>query len=157
MQPLKEAQIIDPSPEEKRKLMAMAKKNGIPITDIEDAIARAHGDSSWMNDTYTVIVHNLDEFMTHLSIRRNDRAPVTDWRDKQAIKNQLVGPECEAVELYPAESRLVDSANQYHLFCVTDPEFRFPFGFKQRLVANHEEGTGAKQRDHSEETKLTTE
>jgi len=69
-----------------------------------------------------------------LSIKRNDREPCNDWRDFQAIKNQLVGPECEAVQLYPAESRLVDSSNQYWLWCVSDPAYRFPFGFTERLV-----------------------
>jgi hypothetical protein len=45
---------------------------------------------------------------------------VHDWRDLQRIKNQLVGPECEAVELYPAESRKVDTANQCGV-CSTRP------------------------------------
>jgi hypothetical protein len=52
----------------------------------------------------------------HLSIKRNDKEPIMDWRDLQDIKNKLVGPEHEAIQLFPAESRCVDSANQYHLF-----------------------------------------
>lgn len=52
----------------------------------------------------------------HLSIKRNDKAPIMDWRDLQDIKNKLVGVEHEAIQLFPAESRCVDSANQYHLF-----------------------------------------
>jgi hypothetical protein len=52
----------------------------------------------------------------HLSIKRNDKAPIMDWRDLQDIKNKLVGPEHEAIQLFPAESRCVDSANQYHLW-----------------------------------------
>ena len=44
----------------------------------------------------------------------------------------------EAVELYPAESRLVDNANQWHLWCVTG--FRFPFGFAERLVSEETPG-----------------
>jgi hypothetical protein len=39
-----------------------------------------------------------------------------DWRHKQYIKNQLAGPEEEAVEIFPAESRLIDGANQFHLW-----------------------------------------
>ena len=81
----------------------------------------------------------------HLSIKRRDREPVADWRVMQAIKNCLVGPECEAVELYPAESRKVDGANQYHLWCLDSSESRFPFGFTERQVSYDEVG-GTKQR-----------
>lgn len=68
-----------------------------------------------------------------LSIRTRDRAPVHDWRDLQRVKDEIVGPEAEGVELYPAESRLVDASNQYHLW-VFEPPFRFPFGYVDRLV-----------------------
>ena len=81
----------------------------------------------------------------HLSIKRIDQASVHDWRDLQRIKDELVGPECEAVELYPAASRLVDTANQYHLWCVKDPNYRFPLGFNENLVRDAVSG-GAHQR-----------
>lgn len=55
----------------------------------------------------------------HLSIKRHDRKPMPNWRDFQMIKNQLCGFEAEAVELFPAESRVVDMANQYHLWAFT--------------------------------------
>lgn len=83
----------------------------------------------WMNDTYQVAKYPENEGTIHLSIKRIDREPVTDWRDKQAIKNQLVGKEHEAVELYPAESRVVDTANQYHLWVSADPNYRIPLGW----------------------------
>jgi hypothetical protein len=54
----------------------------------------------------------------------------------QQIKNQLVGEECEAVELYPSESRLVDTCNVTHLWCVTDPAYCFPFGYEEREVSD---------------------
>ena len=62
----------------------------------------------WRNDLYQVEVRrNPEEHSAHLNIRRLDGAPcIRDWRHFQQIKNELVGPECEAVELYPAESRL---------------------------------------------------
>jgi len=63
----------------------------------------------------------------------------------QRIKNEIVGPEHEAVELFPAESRLVDTSNQYHLWVLTSDENRWPFGFQTRLVAN-KGSHGAKQR-----------
>jgi hypothetical protein len=75
----------------------------------------------------------LDAKAYHLSIRRQDGAAVHDWRDFQRIKNELCGDEAEAIELYPAESRLVDGANQYHLYVLVGA--RWPIGFRDRLVA----------------------
>ena len=95
-------------------------------------------------DEYVVQKRNFEHphlgKCAHLSIRRDDREPVSDWRDKQAIKNQLVGPECEGLELYPAESRLVDTANQYHLWVVCDPTSRIPFGWTERVTLNESIG-----------------
>lgn len=45
-----------------------------------------------------------------------DQSAHHDWRDFQRIKNDLFGPEYEAIELYPAESRKVDPSNAYILF-----------------------------------------
>jgi len=87
----------------------------------------------WTNDAYLVDVRRSGDFV-HISVKRIDQAPVRDWRDLQRIKDQIVGSECEAVELYPADSRLVDSANQFHLWAIPDPTYRFPFGFDDRLV-----------------------
>lgn len=89
---------------------------------------RCDADAQWRNDKYQVAVFDDGETI-HLSIKRNDRAPIHDWRDLQEIKNQLVGPEHEAIELYPAESRRIDTANQYHLWVLKDPNQRFPVGF----------------------------
>jgi hypothetical protein len=99
----------------------------------------------YKNNQYQVAVYEREAqaqgwpMMIHLSIKRLDKEAVHDWRDLQRIKNELVGPEHEAVELYPAESRLVDSANQYHLFVLADAESRFPFGFTERFVSNTSE------------------
>lgn len=82
-------------------------------------------DEFWLSDVYTVTVrrHKVDPVfgskggMIQLGISAVDGSAKHDWRDFQAIKNQLVGPECEAFELYPAESRLVDPSNYYALWC----------------------------------------
>lgn len=105
-------------------------------------------DEVWRNDMYQVVVRKVEGEVFHLSIKRLDRQPIHDWRDLQEIKNMLIGPEHEAAELYPAESRKVDSANQYHLWGRLDPAWRFPFGFQTRMVSarsigksvNREEG-----------------
>lgn len=67
----------------------------------------------------------------YLSIKHRDKSIVRDWRDLQRIKNELLGPEIEACELFPAESRLVDTSNQYHLWCLPEGQ-QFPFGFHDR-------------------------
>lgn len=113
------------------------------------------GETQWMNDTYVVYRRILKSSSgelpdaIHLSIRRQDRQPARDWRDFQRIKNQLAGPEWEAMEIYPAESRLVDGANQYHLWCF---DFELGVGFHNgRVVADQamaeQASHGAVQRD----------
>ena len=84
-----------------------------------------------------------------LSIKRRDREAIRDWRDLQAIKNAIVGPEHEGFELYPAESRLVDTANQFHLFVFMDRRVRMPVGFVEREVASTAQARacGATQRE----------
>lgn len=77
-------------------------------------------------------VHPMGKWI-HLSIKDHEKSARHDWRDFQRIKNELCGPEFEAIEIYPAESRLVDTANQYHLFVFNRT---IPFGFRERLVAD---------------------
>lgn len=112
--------------------------------------------TTWMNDVYVVIKTELENKVTHLSIRRRDRKATRDWRHFQEMKNQLCGAEREGVELYPAESRLVDTANQFHLWVlplgmsmpvgyffgrhVTD-DLKIP-GAVQRKLNAHYEGSG---------------
>ena len=88
--------------------------------------------------------------MWHLSIKRVDRKPINDWRVMQAIKNALVGPEHEGVELYPNENRLVDGANQYHLFVMKDSRLTFPFGFNDGRHVTEEGMMGSTQRPLNE-------
>jgi hypothetical protein len=90
------------------------------------------GDRSFYNGKYQVIVKQEGD-CTILAIRREDRRPIFDWRDVQWIKNQLLGPEVEAVQLFPAESRLVDTSNQYYLYAWPEG-CHFQFGFTERLV-----------------------
>jgi hypothetical protein len=64
----------------------------------------------------------------HVSIRHIHNIAITDFRDFQRIKTELLSPEAEAVQIFPAESRLVDSCNQYHLwvFAPTAEEDEYP-------------------------------
>lgn len=112
------------------------------------------GEQWYANNHYTVCRRRITADtpdapdLIHLSIHDHSRGTRHDWRDFQRIKNELVGPECEGVELFPAESRLVDTANQYHIWVIDSPAFRFPFGFSERLILGpeHARQTGASQR-----------
>lgn len=100
---------------------------------IEQAVQSSMCFHTYENDVYRVEIRSQAPFL-HLCIRRHDGANRTNWREFQQIKNELVGPEHEAIELFPAESRLVDTANEYHLWVHSAPDFRFAVGFGDRVV-----------------------
>jgi hypothetical protein len=100
----------------------------------------------WFNADYWVIldkkcqtaIHTTfqENPLWHLTITRRDEAPCRDWQIFQAIKNEIVGPEYEAIEMYPAHSRLMDTANKYHLWILAPKDNqetppRLPFGCEQ--------------------------
>lgn len=113
----------------------------------------------YKNNLYQVqVVHSSDWDKVHensiqqpdvpmfwLSIKMLDRRVLRDWRHLQRIKNELIGEEHEGVEVFPAESRLVDGANQYHMWVFADPKHRFKFGYTQRSV-DYSGKYGARQR-----------
>lgn len=132
-----------------------AMPEGVTLRDVliklREEFAEA-ADNIWMNDLYQVIIKAVafaGQPGWHLSIKRLDKKPITDWRHRQWIKNQLLGPEVEAVELYPAESRLVDTANQYHLWAYQEPGYKFPFGFPAGFKMEGSLGN-SEQRDFDE-------
>lgn len=111
------------------------------------------------NNKYQVVVARLstpafgfgqDAKWFQLSIRRLDREYIRDWRDLQRIKNEILGPEAEGIEIFPAESRLNDTANQYFMWCVVGA--KFPIGPQDRLVCE-ESGHGAVQRPFPDDAK----
>jgi hypothetical protein len=109
----------------------------------EEAIRRslqALSDDVFVSSTFQVAVSRPffprdDRWpnMLHLSITRLDQAPIHDWGALQRIKNIIVGPEFEAIEVYPAESRKVDMGNNYHLW-VFPLGYQVPIGWETRMV-----------------------
>jgi len=102
-------------------------------------IPMPEGEMIFINSRYQVnirMVPPVEPFgrILWLSIKRRDKRSMHDWRDIQRIKNELIGPEFEAVEIYPAESRLHDTANQYHLWVFADG-YHIPIGFAERQVS----------------------
>lgn len=130
---------------------AIADSVGIDPKDALSAAEDVNNDEIWINSKYQVNIRRyLAEsglMVAHLSIKRRDKMRVgpEKYRDFMRIKDELIGPECEAIELYPARSREVDTANQYHLFAATDPAYRFPVGFSQGIRSGESTGGAVQQ------------
>jgi hypothetical protein len=134
----------------------MAARFQIPLPAAQAQVGAMRRQTIFMNDGYQVNVGLVEApfgpacgDMAWLSIKRRDRSTVHDWRDLQEIKNRIVGAEHEGFEIYPAESRLVDTANQYHLWVFLDHKVRLPVGFRSRevLSADAAAAVGAVQRE----------
>jgi hypothetical protein len=112
----------------------------------------------WVNDFYQVEVRRNIPVpaisgedgnpvtIAWLSIKRRDKKAILDWRHLQWIKNELVGEENEGVEIFPAESRLIDAANQFHLWVFEKSGFHLPFGFKDGRMVTENSIMGEVQR-----------
>jgi len=117
---------------------AVAKSGNVSLGEARVQLEQEIDLPIWYNDMYQVQVRELENGWTHLNIRRCDGKVIfRDWRHFQAIKNQICGHEREAVELYPAESRLVDTSNKYHLWVAPEGTW-LPIGYGARSVANGE-------------------
>jgi hypothetical protein len=115
--------------------------------------AERKNEQIWINEKYQVatIVSDDPTFgkIMQINIRRRDgNVIMRDWREFQDIKNQLAGPECEGLELYPAESRLIDVNNKYHIWVILNPEHQIPIGWFQGRHVRYEptKSPGLRQR-----------
>ncbi len=135
------------------------------------AIELEEHETYWKNSFYTVVkklIEGKEDGPIHLSIRHNERKAVRDWRHFQRIKNELAGPEREGIEVFPPESQLVDTANQYHLFIypegmsnpftwdqgrhvTDDPTAAETRAWVESIGGNPDEVAGAVQRPYEEE------
>lgn len=91
----------------------------------------------YINNLYQVQVAMCgpDNAIMHICIRRRDgAADLRDWRHFQQIKNEIAGPEREGFELYPAESRKVDTSNKWHIFVLPEGTRMQGIGWQQRDV-----------------------
>mgnify|MGYP001170290432 CR=1 FL=1 len=101
----------------------------------------------WRNDIYEVFQYHgkLCDNMVQvpeykgkcdwLSIKRIDKQPCNDWADFQKIKDDICGELREAIQIYPSSERLVDTANQYHLWVLPEG-MAIPFGWFEGRVIN---------------------
>lgn len=118
---------MDPNPEYMRIL-----------EQTENNKARGIRVEVWGNDFYQVTARIQRDGFTHLSCKREDRYSIHDWRQLQQIKNEICGEERWAVEVYPAESMIVDTSNEYHLW-VLPPGDKLPFGFDESELRTPEQ------------------
>lgn len=96
-------------------------RDGHPVDELEE------NETYWANNHY--LVHRAEYLyaddhpragkvgMVHLSMRTRENDARHDWREMQRVKTELCGEDWEAIELYPATERTVDTANQFHLWC----------------------------------------
>jgi len=134
----------------KKRIALMQKMNAEAGNPISWNVAKAtlkqlNNCTTYINNKYQVLFYkgkqanffvHAKEFQNlcdYLSIKRIDKEPIHDWRDLQSIKNMLCGSDREAIEIYPNENRLVDTANQYHLI-VFPKDYILPFGYTKREV-----------------------
>jgi hypothetical protein len=96
---------------------------------VEHLIEYGNCVACWRNNRYSVQVFDRTRLgvpFTHIAIRRHDNETEFPWSDLQRIKNEICGPEREAVEMFPAHSEVVDLANMRHLFVLSEGS-RLPF------------------------------
>ncbi|MBU0491772.1 MAG: hypothetical protein KKA73_03360 [Chloroflexi bacterium] len=63
----------------------------------------------------------------HLKVWRHDGRDGIPWDDLQAIKDEMLGEETLAIEVFPPADLLVNEVNTRHLWEVPDPGL-IPFG-----------------------------
>jgi hypothetical protein len=73
------------------------------------------------NSIYSVQVYEIHNIKL-LGIRRHDQSSNIPWSHKQRIKNEILGENVAAIEVFPSESELVDQANMFWIW-QTDVSF----------------------------------
>jgi hypothetical protein len=151
--PMRPAERVPWSEAKTKAFRAEALARGMASEEIDQLLDELDNAELWINDQYVVTVTRWENGdVQELSIRREDRRAVHDWRDFQRIKTEIAGAHVEAVELYPDEDRLMDTANQYYLYCLPPGE-RFPMGYVGKRNIAEQSLAGSGQRPLPEDWK----
>jgi hypothetical protein len=89
------------------------------VCDHAVSVGRERGEHAWERweiPGYFVAVYRRKDGSAEV-IQVFHNSPSVPWDDMQAIKTQLAGPEAEAYEVYPAESRVLDMGECRWLWC----------------------------------------
>lgn len=71
------------------------------------------------NRIFSVLVRPLENGGTHFAVSSMSGVRPT-WHEMQRIKDDLAGPEALAVEIYPPKAEIVDDADVFHIWVVSD-------------------------------------
>ncbi len=110
----------------------------------------------WRNNEYLVGVTQVDTrdeyfgIVTYLLISRQDGEPIHSWLDLQQIKSTLGYEEQVALEVYPPDCNLFDTANCYHLWVLPDRGVGFPLDLKVLNQRRNDQMVLDKRRSESE-------
>lgn len=123
-----------------------------PIVEGQQRMPNGEMADCWRNGLYSGFIRRFsagfpigDGPYLVISIVNEDESARHDWREFQQLKNWLAGDEWEALELYPAESRLQDPSNCFYLWCV--PKGVIPWGGQEKhRTVLHPRDAIAKQR-----------
>lgn len=113
-------------------VMEVMTASNCTILEAEQRVNWMKSQGVWVNNLYQVNVEYMPNDEAHLIIRRLDRQPIHNWSHFQEIKNQVLGKECEAMEIYPKVSRLIDDKHHYHLWGFRSPERSLNVGIEPR-------------------------
>ena len=109
-----------------RRMMKLPENEFEKISYAEMARTRVDKlpDIAWKNNHYTVQLYRcerviLGKLMDKVMIRRNDGEPIREWRVLQKIKDQIIGEDKMAIQVFPPKEELVDVANLYWIFTET--------------------------------------
>ena len=97
----------------------------------------------WANDLYMATVLHEPNGWAHITFKRNDGGTNVSWQEKQWLKSDVLGEDCEALELFPAESRVVETAGYHYLWGKKELAVGFPVDYTAYDVVS----TFAKQDD----------
>lgn len=76
------------------------------------------------NRVFCVLERVVQGGVRHLAVTSGSCIRPT-WYEMQRIKDELAGAEATAVEVYPPRSEIVDGADMFHIWVLTEP---LPFG-----------------------------
>ena len=127
-----------------------------PWTPFEEAESERPRERVYVNSRFQVHItpRASDEMgrFNHVSFKSIDRTARHDWRDIQRMKNELLGEDVEALEVYPAEDRLHDTCNQFHIYAF-EPGRTIPLGWTGRVVGETPHGEVGSQRPFDDDNR----
>ncbi len=98
-------------------------KRDISIHHPDRARGPSWREDCYLNNRYSVQISDQETkwgTVVHLWIRRHDGQMPRAWMDLQRIKNELIGENRVAVEVFPAVDNFRNSANMAHLWVLPE-------------------------------------